>query len=82
MVNVTGILNERYPGVPVVPFMSAYTTDSVYFRQYGVPSYGVNPVFAMPNDTFAHGVDERILAAEVPAALDFWHSLLTRLAQQ
>jgi carboxypeptidase PM20D1 len=81
MAAVATAIHERYPGVEVVPGMSSGATDSMYFRQAGVPCYGVDPSFAKPNDTFAHGLNERLLASEVPAALNFWHSLLTRLAK-
>jgi hypothetical protein len=45
-----------------------------------VPSYGDDPTFSRPNDEFAHGLNEKLRASEVPAALDFWHGLLMRLA--
>jgi acetylornithine deacetylase/succinyl-diaminopimelate desuccinylase-like protein len=78
---VAATIHERFPGVDVVPGMSAGASDSMYFRNAGVPCYGVDPTFSKPNDTFAHGLNEKLLASEVPAALDFWHSLLTRLAK-
>ncbi|MEO8803982.1 MAG: M20/M25/M40 family metallo-hydrolase [Rudaea sp.] len=78
---VAATVHERYPGLEVVPGMSAGATDSMYFRNAGVPSYGVSPNFGKPGDSFAHGLNEKLLASEVPAALDFWHSLLTRLAK-
>src|SRR5690348_6183614 len=78
---VTAIIRERFPGVDVVPGMSAGASDSMYFRNAGVPSYGVDPGFSKPNDTFAHGLNEKLRASEVPAALDFWHSLLPRLTK-
>ncbi len=78
---VTATVHERYPGLDVVPNMSAGASDSMYFRNAGIPSYGVSPNFAKPNDSFAHGLNEKLLASEVPAALDFWHSLLTKLAK-
>lgn len=78
---VSEAIRERFPGVDVVPGMSAGASDSMYFRNAGVPSYGVDPNFAKPNDTFAHGLNEKLRASEVPAALDFWHGLLTRLTK-
>ncbi|HJP98158.1 MAG TPA: M20/M25/M40 family metallo-hydrolase [Rhodanobacteraceae bacterium] len=78
---VTSTIRERFPGVDVVPGMSAGASDSMYFRNAGVPSYGVDPTFSKPNDTFAHGLNEKLRASEVPAALDFWHSLLPKLAK-
>lgn len=81
MTAVTAAIHKRYPNVDVVPGMSSGATDSMFFRNAGVPSYGVAPLFAKTNDTFAHGLDERLLAAEVPASLDYWHDLLTRLTK-
>jgi acetylornithine deacetylase/succinyl-diaminopimelate desuccinylase-like protein len=78
---VTATVHERFPDVEVVPGMSSGASDSMYFRNAGVPSYGVSPTFGKPNDSFAHGLNEKLLASEVPAALDFWHSLLTKLAK-
>ncbi|MEO7757168.1 MAG: M20/M25/M40 family metallo-hydrolase, partial [Dokdonella sp.] len=78
---VAATVHERFPGVQVVPGMSSGASDSMYFRNAGVPSYGVSPNFGNANDTFAHGLNEKLLSSEVPAALDFWHSLLTKLAK-
>jgi carboxypeptidase PM20D1 len=78
---VAATIHERFPRVDVVPGMSAGASDSMYFRNAGVPCYGVDPTFSKPNDTFAHGLNEKLRASEVPAALDFWHSLLTKLTK-
>ena len=78
---VSRAVHQRFPGVEVVPGMSAGATDSKHFRPAGVDSYGVGPAFTKPNDTFAHGLNERLPATEVPAALDYWHSLLTQLTK-
>ena len=78
---VTRAVHQRFPGVEVVPGMSAGASDSLYFRNAGVPSYGVGAAFTKPNDSFAHGLNERLPASEVAAGLDFWHSLLTQLAK-
>lgn len=74
-------VHARYPGVTVVPGMSNGATDSKHFRLAGVPSYGVNPIFSKAGAAHAHGRGEKILASEVPAALTYWHSLLTQLAK-
>ena len=78
---VTFAVHQRYPDVTVVPGMSAGASDSMYFRNAGVPSYGVNAAFTKPDDTFAHGLNERLPTSELAAGLDFWHTLLTRLAR-
>lgn len=78
---VSYAVHQRYPKVAVVPSMSAYGTDSMYFRPEGLPSYGVGGHFSKPDDTFAHGLNERLPVSELAAGLDYWHTLLTRLAK-
>ncbi|MDE2408069.1 MAG: M20/M25/M40 family metallo-hydrolase [Xanthomonadaceae bacterium] len=78
---VSASLHAKYPRLGVVPGMSSGATDSMYFRIAGVPSYGVSPDFAKPNDTFAHGRNEKLLASNIPWALRYWHSLLRRLSR-
>ena len=69
------------PGLPIVPSMSAGATDSLYFRNLGVPSYGVSGLYMHPKDNFAHGLNERIPVAAFERAILQWHSLLTDLAR-
>lgn len=78
---VTAAVHARFPGVEVSPGMSSGATDSMYFRNAGVDSYGVGGEFTKPNDSFAHGLNEKLPASEVPATLAYWHQLLTMLAK-
>jgi acetylornithine deacetylase/succinyl-diaminopimelate desuccinylase-like protein len=80
MTAVTQAIHARFPGVEVIPTMMSASSDSRHFRNHGVPTYGVSPAFAKPGDVHAHGYNERILASELPASLDFWHTLLPALA--
>jgi acetylornithine deacetylase/succinyl-diaminopimelate desuccinylase-like protein len=79
---VTAAVHQRFPGVDVVPSMSAGATDSKHFRNAGVPSYGIDAAFTKPDDTFAHGLNEKLPASEVEAGLEFWHRVLTQLAKR
>lgn len=81
MTAVTQAVHQRFPHVKVIPTMMSASTDSRHFRNHGIPMYGVSPVFAKPGDVHAHGYNERILASELPASLDFWHTLLPALAK-
>ncbi|HEU0225378.1 MAG TPA: M20/M25/M40 family metallo-hydrolase [Steroidobacteraceae bacterium] len=72
-------IDLRAPGLPIVPSMSAGATDSLYFRNLGVPSYGVGGVFMHPRDNYAHGLDERVPVASIDGALLQWRSLLRDL---
>lgn len=49
-----------WPDVPVIPIMGTGATDSLYFRQIGIPMYGVSGLFSDIDDNRAHGRDERM----------------------
>jgi len=74
-------IDTRAKGLAIVPGMSAGTTDSVFFRGQGIPSYGVSGLFMKPSDDFSHGLNERVPAASIGPALDHYHTLLTELAK-
>jgi acetylornithine deacetylase/succinyl-diaminopimelate desuccinylase-like protein len=74
-------IDLRAPGLPIAPSMSAGATDSLFFRNLGVPSYGVSGIFMHPNDQFAHGLNERVPLATFDGALIQWRSVLKDLAR-
>ena len=78
---VTKAVHARYPGLPVLPAMSAGATDSMFFRALGVPAYGVSGVFMKASDDFAHGLNERVPLATIDGALAQWESILRDLAK-
>jgi carboxypeptidase PM20D1 len=78
---VTHAVQARYPGLPVVPTMTAGASDSLFFRAEGIPSYGVGTLFERDSDSYAHGLNERVRADGVPASLAQWHSLLVELTR-
>lgn len=74
-------IDLRAPGLPIVPSMSAGATDSLYFRNLGVPSYGVGGLFIHTKDSFSHGLNERIPVASIDGAVIQWRSLLRDLSR-
>lgn len=74
-------LDLRYPGVEIVPSMSAGASDSLYYRAVGVPSYGVSTVFIKPTDDYSHGLNERVPLDNVPGSLAQWESMIKDLAK-
>jgi hypothetical protein len=38
-------LHAVYPGVPIIPAVASGASDSMWFRQFGTPSYGAGPTF-------------------------------------
>ncbi|MCA1564580.1 MAG: M20/M25/M40 family metallo-hydrolase [Acidobacteria bacterium] len=60
MGTIERLTSEMWPGVPVVPIMGTGATDSLFFRQVGIPVYGVSGIFDDIDDNRTHGRDERI----------------------
>jgi acetylornithine deacetylase/succinyl-diaminopimelate desuccinylase-like protein len=81
MAAVRKAVDARAPGLPIVPQMSAGTTDSLYFRAVGIPSYGVGGAFIKSSDEFAHGLDERVPVESVEGSVGMWKVMLRELAK-
>ena len=81
MAAVTKAVHARYPGLPVVPVMSAGATDGMFFRAAGIPTYGVSGLFMKASDDFSHGLNERAPVAAIDGDLAHWESLLRDLAK-
>lgn len=73
-------VSRQYPSLAVIPEMSAGASDSLFFRNAGIPSYGVSGLYMKASDDFAHGLNERVPENAIKGALDHWHVLLTELA--
>jgi carboxypeptidase PM20D1 len=78
---VTRAIHIGYPGVPVFPTMSAGASDSMWFRNEHIPSYGVSPLFIKDSDRFSHGLNERIPVANIPPSISYLLSLFTDLSK-
>jgi acetylornithine deacetylase/succinyl-diaminopimelate desuccinylase-like protein len=76
------ITEELWPGVPVVPVMSVGATDSLRFRQAGIPMYGVSGLFLDIDDVRAHAPDERILVESFYDSQEFLYRLVRALTEQ
>jgi acetylornithine deacetylase/succinyl-diaminopimelate desuccinylase-like protein len=74
------LTQQMWPGVPVVPTMSTGATDGLYFRQAGIPIYGVSGLFGDMDDVRAHGRDERIGIKEFYEGQEFLWRLVNELA--
>jgi len=69
-----------WPGVPVVPFMSTGATDGIFYRNKGVPVYGVSGLFSDVEDNRAHGRDERLKVDSFYEGQEFLYRLVRELA--
>jgi acetylornithine deacetylase/succinyl-diaminopimelate desuccinylase-like protein len=60
------VMARRYPGLPLLPFLANYFTDSTFLRELGIPAYGIGLFPVSEEDALAvHGPDERIPAASI-----------------
>jgi acetylornithine deacetylase/succinyl-diaminopimelate desuccinylase-like protein len=50
---------KLWPGVPVAPMMSAGATDGRFLMNAGIPTYGMSGMFSKPDETNAHGLNEK-----------------------
>ena len=78
---ITKAVHARYPGLPVIPSQSSGATDSMYFRNQGIPSYGVSGIFQKPGESFAHGLNEKAPLATLDGDLLHWDMILRDLAK-
>lgn len=76
MAPIQEITESMWPGVKVVPNMSTGATDGLYFRNRGIPVYGVSGLFGDIDDVRAHGRDERIQAQSFYDGLEFLDRLV------
>jgi acetylornithine deacetylase/succinyl-diaminopimelate desuccinylase-like protein len=77
---VEKVSNQHFPGVPVLPVMSAGATDGRMLRAAGIPTYGVSGIFHDVADSRAHGRDERIGIDAFYEAQAFLYDLVKELA--
>ena len=79
---IEAIVKEMWPEVAIVPVMSTGATDGLYVRNAGIPVYGVSAIFSDPDDSRAHGRDERVAVARFYEALEFWNRLARRMTDE
>jgi acetylornithine deacetylase/succinyl-diaminopimelate desuccinylase-like protein len=80
MGTVERIAGEMWPGVPVIPTMSAGGTDSRALRRAGIAAYGVSGILTDPETTNAHGLNENVGVKEVYDGKAFLYRLVKELS--
>ena len=73
---IRSITQAMWPEVVVIPTMSTGATDGLYFRNAGIPVYGVSGLFGDMDDVRAHGRDERIAISSFFEGLEFLDRLV------
>jgi len=74
-------LAARYfPGAPVIPGMAAGASDGLYFRNAGIPTYGLSAVASVDGEGNEHGLNEKVRERSVYDAVAYWNELVRALA--
>ena len=76
MAPIQSLTEAMWPGVVVIPTMSTGATDGLYFRNAGIPVYGVSGLFGDIDDVRAHGRDERMSVQSFYEGLEFLDRLV------
>jgi len=71
-----------WPGVPVIPVLTAGATDGAFMSPVGIPTYGVTGMFGDPDGNGVHGLNERIRVASLYNGRDFLYGLVKIYAMQ
>jgi acetylornithine deacetylase/succinyl-diaminopimelate desuccinylase-like protein len=75
------VIEEMWPGVPVIPIMSTGASDSIYTMAAGIPSYGISGMGVDFDDDRAHGRDERIRVEAFYQGVEFRYLFMKALTQ-
>jgi acetylornithine deacetylase/succinyl-diaminopimelate desuccinylase-like protein len=77
---VTAITGEMWPGVPVIPTLSAGATDGRFLANIGIPTYGITGQFKDADGDGVHGLNERIRVNSFDEGYRFLIRLISTLS--
>jgi acetylornithine deacetylase/succinyl-diaminopimelate desuccinylase-like protein len=73
------VVEQMFPGVPIIPEMETGASDSKLTMAAGIPSYGFSGMGVDDDDARAHGKDERIRVEAYYTGVQFDYLYLKRL---
>ncbi len=76
------LVEQYFPGVPLVPVMSNGYTDSTFLTAVGIPSYGMPGMWGSDEGDGVHGLNERIQTRSLYVGRDFLYDLIKVYANQ
>ena len=80
MRTIETLSTEFWPGVPLVPMMSAGATYGRFLRNVGIPTYGHSGLASDIFDNRAHGRDERVAVESFFKGQEYLYRLVKMLA--
>lgn len=78
---IAAVTARHWPGIPVVPTLSAGATDARFLRNAGIPTYGTSGMILDATDLRMHGRDERMPVPVLYTAHRYLADLVRRLAE-
>lgn len=75
------LVNEMWPGIPVIPTMATGASDGVFTNAAGMPTYGISGIALETNDVRAHGKDERVPIDSYYRGVDFYYQFVKMLGK-
>ncbi len=79
---IKAVAAKIWPGVPVIPVLTAGATDGAFLTPAGIPTYGVTGMFGDPDGNGVHGLNERIRVSSLYNGRDFLYDLVKTYAMQ
>src|SRR5579863_87761 len=73
---------EYFPGVPVLPILQPGATDGEFLNAAGIPTYGIEPLFAGPDLGHIHGLNEYVSVKSLLDCRDFLFRLIKIYADE
>ena len=70
------LTQEMWPGLPVLPIMAPWASDSSPVARAGIPAYGVSGLFGEMDYGNAHGANERLPVDSFYDGIEFSYRLL------
>ena len=77
---VRSIAAHMWPGVPLVPTMSAGATDGRFLNNAGIPTYGISGMFNNPETSNVHGSNESLPVRSLYEGREFLDRLVRALS--
>ncbi len=82
MAPIEKLAAEFWPGVPVLPVLQAGATDGAFTNAVGIPTFGVEPIFAGPDLGNIHGLNEYLGVKSLLEGREFLYRLVKIYADQ
>jgi acetylornithine deacetylase/succinyl-diaminopimelate desuccinylase-like protein len=73
---------EFFPGVPVLPILQPGATDGQFLNAAGIPTFGIEPLFAGPDLGHIHGLNEYVSVKSLLDGRAFLYRLIKIYSEQ